>query len=134
MALEITLLGVLFLGGFVGFILGLALSFSKKLTYKAVAAVLGAALGGAPLAFMGNLAYERWMYPVGLVLGLISIRLLTARKDLLYAIHALQDKGDSRVQRVHLAIAVIDMIAIAFIILVVITGAAFFARRAGTAT
>jgi hypothetical protein len=125
---EITLLGVLFLGGFVGLILSLALTFSKKLTYKAVAAVLGAALAGAPIAFMGGLAHQRWMYPVGLVLGLLFVRMITARKDIVYALQALEKKGDSRAQRVHLAMAVLDMAAIAFIILVVATGTAFFGR------
>lgn len=128
MAEDITLLGILFLGGFVGFIVSLALSFSKKLNYKAVAAVLGTALAGAPIAFMGELSHQRWMYPVGLVLGLLSVRIITARKDIVYALQAMDEKGDSRAQRVHLAMAVIDMVTIAFIILVVVIGTAFFSR------
>lgn len=128
MDIEITLLGVLFLGGFVGFVLALALSHSEKLSYKGVAAVLGAALGGAPLAFMGNLAYERWMYPIGLVLGLISIRVLGARADLYNYIKTIQNRNLTLAQKVQVAFAAFDMVAIAFIIAVVIVCTVFFAR------
>lgn len=33
--------------------------------------MIGAALGEAPMLFMGNLGFEKWMYPVGLVLGFL---------------------------------------------------------------
>ena len=53
---SIVLLGVLFLGTFVGFPLESGLQFPKGPNLKVATAVIGAALGGAPLVFLEGLA------------------------------------------------------------------------------
>lgn len=79
MSENIVLLGVLFLGGFVGLLLGLTIRFAQNPTLKFVIGIIGAALGGAPVLFMGGLEHQKWTYPVGLVVGLLWIRVLNAR-------------------------------------------------------
>lgn len=64
--------GILLLGIFVGSILGFGLA-------KAAITVLGSALGGGPILFVNGVGAEKWTYPVGLVLGLLVIRLWFAR-------------------------------------------------------
>lgn len=105
---AIILLGVLFLGMFVGFVLGTVLTSAAGTSVKIAGAVISAALAGAPVAFMSGLAFERWMYPIGLVVGLAWTRMLTARK------HALSSSKRTAI------FAWIDMIAIAGATLVVI--------------
>ena len=58
MSESITNLGVLFLGGFVGFILSHLISIPSKVNPKIVATVLGAALSGAPILFMEGLSWK----------------------------------------------------------------------------
>jgi hypothetical protein len=71
--------GVLVLGGFVGFLLGLGLFRSKNVTLKGVITIVGAALGGAPVLFMNGVGRDKWMYPIGLVIGLVWNRMFEAR-------------------------------------------------------
>jgi hypothetical protein len=80
-SLNITLLGVLSLGVFVGFILCLTLISSTNLTVKITASVISAALGGGPVVFMHGLTFEKWMYPIGLLLGLAWTRMISARNQ-----------------------------------------------------
>jgi len=70
-------LGVLCLGVFVGFLLGFGLTRSKP-TLRAALTVVGAALGGAPVAFLTTVQY-RWLYPIGLLTGLIWVRIANIR-------------------------------------------------------
>jgi hypothetical protein len=77
--ITITLLGVLCMGGFVGFLLSLAINFSSTVNLKVLSALMGAALGGAPILFMQGLGFEKWMYPIGLVMGLLWLRIVRAR-------------------------------------------------------
>lgn len=79
---NIILVGVLFLGGFVGFLLGLTIQFSHGASIKLITAVLGAALGGAPIALMDDLSFQRWMYPIGLVIGVLWVRMVSARSTI----------------------------------------------------
>jgi hypothetical protein len=109
---NITLLGVLFLGGFVGFILGGTLRLTNVIPVKVAVSILGAALGGVPVAFMSGLTYQKWMYPIGLVFGLLWIRVVYARYE---------KQGRSRV----LILAWIDVIAIISATLVVVILTAF---------
>ena len=76
---NITLTGVLFLGGFVGLLLGLTLQISSNPNLKIAMATIGAALSGTPIVFMRGLGHEKWMYPIGLVVGLLWVRVLHAR-------------------------------------------------------
>jgi len=71
---TIVLLGVLSLGVFVGFIFGWVLSTSANLNIKVATAIISAALAGGPVMFMEGLGHEKWMYPIGLLLGLAWIR------------------------------------------------------------
>ena len=80
--MNITLLGVLFLGGFVGLIVGFVIKSTDKVGLKIAASVISAALAGTPVAFMKGLTFERWMYPIGLVLGLAWIRIISMRGNL----------------------------------------------------
>ena len=74
--------GVLFLGIFVGIVLGIGLAHSKG-SLKAGITVVGSALGGGPILYLEkDLGGALWMYPVGLVLGLALLRLYFARKEL----------------------------------------------------
>lgn len=72
-------LGVLFLGLFIGGLLGLGLS-NTVATLKAVITAIGAGLGSGPLVFMKSSGDALWMYPIGLVIGLCWLRFFTARK------------------------------------------------------
>lgn len=96
--------GILALGGFVGWLLGLALSHSKA-TLKAVITALGAALGGAPVAFMRGVS-DKWMYPVGLIVGLLWIRLGSARSEIV------ESSGSSRKVKRKRLFAWLDVIVI----------------------
>jgi hypothetical protein len=65
-------LGVLCLGGLVGFLLAWGLAASKP-TLKAIITVIGAGLGGAPVAFLAASGH-RWLYPIGLLVGFLWVR------------------------------------------------------------
>jgi len=80
--LAVTLLGVFFLGGFVGFLLGLAINFASSINLKVASALIGAALGGTPIVFMRGLSFEKWMYPIGLVVGFFWVRVVRAREKM----------------------------------------------------
>jgi hypothetical protein len=112
---NITLLGVLFLGGFVGYILALVLQQSKNFNLRILLSVIGGALGGAPILFMGGLGYQKWMYPIGLVLGTVWTRMISAR-------NAVQEQTGKGIGSV---LAWIDMFIIAAITLIIVTIAAF---------
>ena len=111
---NIILLGVFFLGGFVGFILALALNFPKSLNLKVISTIISTVLGGTPVAFMSGLTYEKWMYPIGLVTGLLWFRLISARTQAIYG-------GNPRLR----AFAWIDILVIVGFTIVVIICAAF---------
>jgi hypothetical protein len=113
--LVVTLLGVLFLGGFVGFLLALAIDFSSTLNLKVVSALIGAALGGAPILFMRGLGFEKWMYPIGLVIGFLWIRVIRSV--------TLTRGGTHRRKKL---MAWVDTMAILLVTLIVIICAAFF--------
>jgi hypothetical protein len=56
----------------VGFYVGIALNFGGafvKPSLIAAVTIIGAALGGVPIAFLGS-ASAQWGYPVGLLVGL----------------------------------------------------------------
>lgn len=72
-------MGVFGLGLFVGYLLALGLKQSKP-TLRAVLTVLGAALGGVPVAFLAG-AGSKWIYPLGLLGGLLILRLDRRRKE-----------------------------------------------------
>lgn len=65
-------LGVTCLGGLVGFLLAWGLVASKP-TLKAIITVIGAGMGGAPVAFLAATGH-RWLYPIGLLVGFLWVR------------------------------------------------------------
>ena len=69
--------GILFLGIFVGVVLAVGLQRSGG-TLRAGITALGVALGAGPVAFIQDVGNARWMYPVGLVVGLLVIPLASA--------------------------------------------------------
>ena len=73
--------GVLCLGIFVGGILAFSLSKSDG-NLKTAIAIIGAALGGAPMLFIEDVGQAKWVYPVGLILGLLILRFWFARSVL----------------------------------------------------
>lgn len=72
-------IGDISLGLFVGLMVARALFKVKSVGLKLVAGLLGSALGGAPVAFLSSESPPRFLYPVGLLLGLLSLRLIQAR-------------------------------------------------------
>ena len=114
---NIVLLGVLFLGGFVGLLLGLVVQFTKNISLKLAAAVIGAALGGAPILFMTGLRHEKWMYPIGLVLGFLWVRLITARQVIA--------RRPRKVERTGWLIGWLDTVAIVVVTGGIVIAAAF---------
>jgi len=98
--------GILFLGIFVGSILGIGLAKAGG-NLKAALAVVGAALGGGPILFIEGVAAARWAYPVGLVLGLLVLRLWFAREAII----------DKRVAKSKRVFAWLDIVAIVIVTL-----------------
>lgn len=72
-------LGVLCLGGLVGVLLAIGLTHTKP-TLRAVVTVIGAGAGGAPVAFLAA-STHRWLYPIGLILGFLWVRIVTLYKS-----------------------------------------------------
>lgn len=68
---NLILIGVFFLGLFVGAILGRTLGTIGNFTIRLASTLIGAALGESPLLFMRDIGVEKWMYPIGLVFGLL---------------------------------------------------------------
>lgn len=83
--------GVLFLGLFVGSLIALALRNPASKTLRGITLAIGIALGGGPILFIGGLQSAQWDYPIGLVLGMLWPRLLSAREEIV--------KGRSRSAR-----------------------------------
>jgi hypothetical protein len=113
----ITLYGVTFMGGFVGFILGTAMRALPNVSIKAAVALIGAALGGAPIMLMSGLGHEKWMYPIGLTFGLMWVRIVSAVK--------LTREKPKASERVAWKWAWVDSLAILAATLVVLALAAF---------
>lgn len=74
-------LGSLSLGTFVGFVLGYGLILGRKPQIRGAVTIVGCALGGAPL-YLLRASNDLWMYPVGLLLGLLVMRVMSARQHL----------------------------------------------------
>src|SRR4051812_36718268 len=118
---NIVLLGVLFLGGFVGLLLGLTLQLPKTPNLKFAMGIIGAALGGAPVLFMQGLEHQKWMYPIGLVVGLLWIRVLGAR--------SVVGKRPKKSERLAWYIAWADTLAVLVVTAIVVLSATFIDIR-----
>jgi polyferredoxin len=82
---SIPWLSILALGWFVGFLIERGLQNSGP-TMRAAITALGAALGSGPVLFLSGLPegheFVRWIYPIGLVLGVAWPRVSRARHEI----------------------------------------------------
>ena len=104
---RITAIGILCLGILVGLIAALVLFRAGSVGVKLAAAVLDLMLTGAPIAFLPAGSWVRFVYPIGLLLGVLGSRLIFARKEM---------GGDAAMRR---TMAIIDNIGIIVILIVV---------------
>src|SRR5262245_24883557 len=74
-----TLIGIFFLGCFFGFLTSLAVDFASNANLKVISAFVCALLAGALVFFIPGLAVQKWMYPIGLVIGFLPIRIVRAK-------------------------------------------------------
>jgi len=112
------LAGGLFVGLVVGTALGAGLATSRpalKLTLTAI----GAAAGGAS-AIVPSDSPARWMYPIGLLLGIMWLRVPDARR-ILAAYHSRPAKG----RAIDAAFASLDLFVIALATIVAVLYATF---------
>jgi hypothetical protein len=114
-ALAIRLVGVLFLGLFIGGVLALSIRSSGTkgrgdINARKIRFIIAAALSGAPVLLMKGLDYEKWMYPIGLVIGLSLLRVIAAR-DVISA-----GRDDSERNRFAHIFAWIDMLGISLVL------------------
>ena len=79
--ITITVIGLFFLGCFFGFLTSLAVDLSSNVNLKIISALSCAALAGGLVLLMRGLAFEKWMYPIGLVVGFLSVRIVRARNS-----------------------------------------------------
>jgi hypothetical protein len=77
--ITITVIGLFFLGCFFGFLTSLAVDFASNVNLKVISALSSAAAAGGLVFFIRGLAFEKWMYPIGLVIGFLSVRIVRAR-------------------------------------------------------
>jgi hypothetical protein len=79
--LSITLIGIFFLGCFFGFLTSLAVDFASNVNLKVISALICALLAGALVFFIPGLAVQKWMYPIGLVIGFLPVRIVRAKNS-----------------------------------------------------
>lgn len=106
MLAKVPNVGGLSLGVFIGTVLGFGLLKAGG-GLKAALAVVGAALGGAPVLFLGD-TQAKWLYPLGLVCGLSMLRMAQARVSIIR-----QASRPTKAGRVESIFAYIDIIVIA---------------------
>jgi len=70
--------GIFFLGAFIGWLLVYVLFKIVKPNVKIATTIIGAALSGAPILFLGGVT-NKWMYPIGLVVGALFNHIAVAR-------------------------------------------------------
>ena len=102
---AITAAGIFCLGLIVGLIAGLVLFKAKSVGLKFAAGVVSLMLSGLPIAFLPGGSWLRFVYPIGLLMGVLSLRLINSRVDLP------PDPGTRR------TMAIIDSIAIVVIMI-----------------
>ena len=78
---KITATGILCLGILVGLIAALALFRARSVGLKIASGVLGLMLTGAPISFLPSGAWLRFVYPIGLLLGVLALRLIRSRLE-----------------------------------------------------
>ncbi len=96
-----------FVGLIVGLLVGFAF-FNSKQNVKAAVTVLGAILGGIPVAYLGS-ASTFWAYPFGILWGLVAVRIVSARMSVAKAFEPMRSAQDI----VHAFFGGVDLILIA---------------------
>ena len=79
--ITITLIGNFFLGCFFGFLTSLAVEFSSNVYLKVTSALVCALLAGVLVFFVPGSAVQKWMYPIGLVIGFLPVRIVRAKNS-----------------------------------------------------
>jgi uncharacterized membrane protein len=79
--ITITLIGIFCFGCFFGFLASLAVDFSSNVYLKVTSALICALLAGALVFFVPGLAVQKWMYPIGLVIGFLPVRIVRAKNS-----------------------------------------------------
>jgi len=111
--------GAITLGTFVGFILGYSLfAVRARLALRAAITAVGAALGTVPLGFIKHYGMDPTFYPIGLVVGLLIVRLALARKEIIESHRATNRHG-----RLKTRFAWLDIVIIAIVCLIAFVGA-----------
>jgi hypothetical protein len=64
-----------------GFLISLAVDFSSTVNLKVSSAFICALLAGALVFFISGLAVQKWMYPIGLVIGFLPVRIVRAKNS-----------------------------------------------------
>ena len=79
--ITIKVIGLLFLGCFFGFLTSLAVNFSSSVNLKVISASICGLLTGALVFLVPGSAVQKWMYPIGLVIGFLSVRIVGVRNS-----------------------------------------------------
>ena len=79
--ITITVIGLFFLGCFFGFLTSLAVNFSSNVNLKVISASICGLLTGALVFLVPGSAVQKWMYPIGLVIGFLSVRIARVRNS-----------------------------------------------------
>jgi hypothetical protein len=79
--ITITVIGLFFLGCFFGFLASLAVNFSSNVNLKVINASICGLLTGALVFLVPGSAVQKWMYPIGLVIGFLSVRIVAVRNS-----------------------------------------------------
>src|SRR4030095_9880937 len=79
--ITITVIGLFFLGMLFCFLTSLAVNFSSNVNLKVVNTLICALLAGVLVFFIPGLTVQKWMYPIGLVIGFLSVRIARVRNS-----------------------------------------------------
>ena len=79
--ITITVIGLFFLGCFFGFLTSLAVDLSSNMNLKVISVSICALLAGALVFFVPGLAVQKWMYPIGLVIGFLPLSIVRAKNS-----------------------------------------------------
>jgi hypothetical protein len=79
--IAITVIGLFFLGCFFGFLASLAVNFSSNVNLKVISASICGLLTGALVFLVPGSAVQKWMYPIGLVIGFLSVTIVGVRNS-----------------------------------------------------
>lgn len=80
--ISLEVMGIMSLGMFIGVLVSLVVFTQKTINLKLVTGVIGLVLSGVPTVFLPLGSAVRFVYPIGLLLGVLGARLILGRRDL----------------------------------------------------